>query len=306
MYLLESGLEKILIVCNDAGGAEVISSWVRKRGSNYSFTYLLEGPAITIFSRKMQGIEIITRERAFQNFSFYDFVLAGTGWASDLEKMAIKLAVDCNIRSAAYLDHWMEYRQRFELQGKLVLPTEIWVGDIYAQHLASEEFPRVTIKLVPNLYMEEIAAEIISLNKPHFHSEARILYVSEPTSTVAKKKYGDANYYGYNEFEALENYLEYLGSEKMRELRIRIRSHPSEPPHKYDMIIAKFHSTYEIEESKGTSLIVDCAWADWVVGCQSMVMAIGVLAHKEVYSCIPNKGANLILPYPEIKKIFQS
>lgn len=301
----EVDLREILVVCNDAGGAEVISSWVRKHGSNYLFTYLLEGPAVAIFKRKMQGIEIIARETAFKNFSFYDFVLAGTGWASDLEKMAIKLAVECNISSAAYLDHWMEYRQRFELQGELFLPNEIWVGDIYAQHLVSEEFPLITVKLVPNLYLEEIAAEIIHLNRPHLNPVISILYVSEPTSVVAKKKYGDAHYYGYSEFEALENYLEYIGAQKMREVRIRIRPHPSEPPHKYYEIIAKFRLTCDIEESNGTTLIDDCAWADWVVGCQSMAMVIGVLAHKEVYSCIPNQGNDLILPYPEIKKLFQ-
>jgi len=295
-----------LIVCNDAGGAEVISSWVRKHNNNYSFAYLLNGPASAIFKRKIQGIENLTQEWAFSHISCYDFILTGTGWASDLEKKAIKLANECNVNSAAYLDHWMEYKQRFELNGELVLPKEIWAGDIYAKRLASEVFPQSNIKLVPNLYLEEIVADIMRLDIQHPNSKIQVLYVSEPTSAVAKKKYADANYYGYSEFEALESYLEYLNSQKTRIERIRIRPHPSEPPHKYQQIIAKFCGDFEFEESQGTSLIDDCVWADWVVGCQSMAMVIGVLAHKEVYSCIPSQGAKLILPYPEIKKLFQA
>ena len=46
----------LLIVSCDAGGAEIISSWVRNNPAN-EYTYLLEGPAILIFSKKISIIK---------------------------------------------------------------------------------------------------------------------------------------------------------------------------------------------------------------------------------------------------------
>ena len=46
----------ILIVSHDVGGAELVSSWVRKNpGNNYSF--VLGETAISIFKKNLNGIE---------------------------------------------------------------------------------------------------------------------------------------------------------------------------------------------------------------------------------------------------------
>ena len=46
----------ILIVSHDAGGAEVVSSWVR-RHPEYQFEFCLDGPAVEIFKRKIGTID---------------------------------------------------------------------------------------------------------------------------------------------------------------------------------------------------------------------------------------------------------
>ena len=47
-------------------------------------------------------------------------------------------------------------------------------------------------------------------------------------------------------------------------------------------------------------------WADWVVGCDSMALAIAVKAGKKVFSCIPAQGKALTIPFPQIIKLFQT
>ena len=44
------------------------------------------------------------------------------------------------INVCAYLDHWVNYKQRFILNKKLILPNEIWVSDTLAYTIAKETF----------------------------------------------------------------------------------------------------------------------------------------------------------------------
>ena len=299
-------MRKILVVCHDAGGSEIVSSWVAKHRSEYLFMYLLEGPAVAVFGRKLGNLTNNTRSSILSDPSTFNFVLTGTSWASDLEKTIIRLAKNQSVPCASYLDHWMDYRERFESGGALVLPDEIWVGDLHAHRVATETFPQSRIKLEPNLYFEEMVNKVRSLPAHSKRETVRVLYVTEPTSVVAAHKYGDPTYFGYTEFEALDNYLSYLRTQSIRIDAIRIRLHPSEPDGKYRSIIEKYESYFPIESSVNQDLTDDCAWSDWIVGCQSMAMVIGVLSGKTVFSCTPRNGSKFILPYKEIKKIFQA
>jgi hypothetical protein len=296
---------RLLVVSHDAGGAEVVSAWVR-RHPEYACTFLLAGPARSIFQRKTPGLEVATEEAVLSAAPEFDLVLTGTGWGSDLEKRAIAWAKPRGVRVASYLDHWVNYRERFILDGTLVLPDEIWAGDRYAYDLAGKIFPDCQVRLEPNLYFEEIREELHRHSAPPDPGRAkiRILYVCEPTSETAREKHGDPRYWGYTEFEALDGYLQYMRDQATIIDRIRIRPHPAEPPGKYRSLLDRYRHTYDVEESQNCLLVADCAWADWIVGCQSMAMVVGVLAHKQVFSCIPAGGAPAALPFPEIVALF--
>lgn len=98
-------------------------------------------------------------------------------------------------------------------------------------------------------------------------------------------------------------YLQYMRNQATIIDRIRIRSHPAEPPGKYRDLLNQYRHLYDLEESQDRPLVEDCAWVDWIVGCQSMAMVIGVLAGKQVFSCIPAEGGTLNLPFPEIIRL---
>jgi hypothetical protein len=296
--------KSILVVSHDAGGAEVISAWVKKHKEG-RYQFLLEGPAVKIFSRKLPNIPLVTREVLDSNLQNFNLVLAGTGWESDLEKRAIVRAREKGVKVAAYLDHWTGYQERFMLDNRITLPDEIWVGDRHAHALATSTFPGCPVKLEPNLYFEELLASVRAVTLHHEKKKGiRVLYVCEPTSRVAQKNYGDPRYWGYTEFEALEGYLRFAVSQAKDIARIRVRLHPTEQSGKYHGIIDQYRQIFEIEESGERPLIEDCAWADWIVGCQSMSMVIGVLLKKPVFSCIPAGGQPLALPFGEIVALF--
>ena len=283
--------QRILVVSHDAGGAEIVSAWVKKYPGP-SYTFILEGPAGSIFQKKIPGLNITPRNEVLNSNLAFDLVLTGTGWGSDLEIRLVDWAKRRGLRVASYLDHWVNYRERFVLEGGLILPDEIWAGDRYAHDLAGEIFPDCRVILEPNLYFQEILTEVgrISPFPEPGRGQIRILYVCEPTSMMAEKKYGDPRYLGYTEFEALEGYLHWLENQATIINKIRIRLHPAEPPGKYRQTLEPFQDVYAIEESQARPLVADCAWADWIVGCQSMALVIGVLAGKRVFSCIPTGG----------------
>lgn len=299
-------MKPVLVISHDAGGAEVVSAWVHEH-REFEYSFALAGPAVNVFRRKFGYVPILSNDDVDNGIADASWVLTGTSWGADMEKQAIRSAREKNVRTVSYLDHWTNYAERFELAGERCLPDEIWAGDEHAQRKAMETFPGHPVKLVPNLYFDEMCEHIARIAVPKPPGEKRrVLYVTEPISVVAQKKYGDPRYWGYTEFEALEGYLDYLRPHAGEIARVLLRPHPSEPTTKYSEIITRHSGFFRIDESRGRTLFEDCAWADSIVGCDSMAMVVGVLAGKSVYSCIPKGGRPLSLPFPEIVKLFNN
>jgi hypothetical protein len=85
---------------------------------------------------------------------------------------------------------------------------------------------------------------------------------------------------------------------------IRLRTHPGEPEGKYDDVLAAFRAL-PLALSEGTTLDEDCAWADTVVGCETMAMAVGLAAGRRVVTVVP-EGGRFSLPFGEIERLYPS
>ena len=128
-----------LVVSNDAGGAELICSYIL----NYSVPkyFYLTGPAIRIFKERLnissntEDLEVL--------ISGSRHVITGTSWASDVEKIAISICKRLNKKVFTILDHWSDYLSRFKLHSCLLLPDVIIVVDTYAYERACIAFPTV-------------------------------------------------------------------------------------------------------------------------------------------------------------------
>lgn len=301
--------KETLIVCHDAGAAEVVSAWVRRKPRQL-FAYVVEGPARKIFERKLgSDLQFIDLEAAKTRRARISKVITGTSWSTDLEKRALKWAKSEGLPTATYLDHWVNYRVRFETDNGLILPDEIFVYDQLGKQIAERELGHKNVQIVENPYWEDVSNEIRVLES-HFRKTRQpetinLLFVTQPISDAAKKMKGDPNGYGYSEFSALEAFLEWLQPQLAKIGEFRLRLHPAEASGKYDEFFAKKAPSLNVKSSPNDDLLKDIAWSDWVVGCDTMAMLIGVKAKKRVLSCIPKGGVPLGMPLPEIERLFQ-
>ena len=284
-----------LIVSHDAGGAEVLSSYVRRTPGEYIFC--LRGPAVNIFRKKLGEITNASFKNSLEKSQQ---LLCGTGWQTSFEYDAIKKAKEIGIKSIAFLDHWVNYEERFVRNGVKVLPDELWVGDSYAQEIAKKKFgSSVVITYVENPYFLDIKEE---LDKTHKQGDSgTILYVCEPIAEHALKRYGKEDYWGYTEFDALTFFLDNIKFLNGDVKKIIIRPHPSENLHKYDELLA--HYKPEITVSRNKSLFEQVACSNVIVGCQSMAMVVGLLLKKKVVCSIPLKQNQCALPFNNIFRL---
>lgn len=286
-----------LFVSHDAGGAEILSSFIL-RNKISQCKYILDGPAKSIFARKLDSLKL--EESLEDALNGCELLVTGSSWQSDLEKKAIRLADSKGVKSVTYLDHWTNYRERFSVDGKVFLPDEIWVGDKMAYRIVKESLPQAEVILKENPYfldMEEAIESINQKRKPNDDNK-NILYVCEPVKEHAKIQFGDERYWGFTEEDALRFFLDNVHLfQPISE--ITVRPHPSESNEKYDQILKQF-TKVKIRVSKNKDLIEEVAQSNIVVGCESMAMVVGLIAKKRVISVIPPGGRQCMLPHSEI------
>jgi hypothetical protein len=288
-------LKLIAIISHDAGGAEILSSYARQHCLQCLF--VLEGPALNIFERKLGPVNVCTLDEAISQAKS---IICGTSWQSDLEFNALKIARLMGKYSIAFLDHWVNYRDRFIRSNQVIWPDEIWVGDTMAQSMAQEIFTKIPITLVDNPYTLDIQKELTKIRVDRLSSKDSIsvLYVCEPISEHAMRRYGVSNFWGYVEEDAVRYFLSNISVLGKPIERILIRPHPSEKQEKYKWIQSEFE--LPIMMGGNNTLLEEVIESDFVVGCESMAMVIGLIAGKSVLSCIPPGGRACGLPHAEI------
>lgn len=286
------------VVSHDAGGAELLASFVARTGGDWRF--VLEGPALKVFQRRLGVVQCSTLEAAIAEC---DAIVTGSSWQSDLEWLAIDAARTARKNSVTFLDHWVNYRERFSREGIEHLPDALWVGDTYAEEMARRLFPAMPIELVDNPYFEDIRADIArqsAFTRSHsIEHGIRILFVTEPLSEHAMRAYGDPLYWGYTEFDALRYLQANLSSLGAPVVELVIRPHPSEKSGKYHDIARELGTFVRLGGDR--SLIEEVVECDVVVGCSSMAMVVGLLANKRVCCAIPPGGDPCSLPHREIE-----
>jgi hypothetical protein len=290
------------VVSHDAGGAEIISAWLKQK--KIPFVVNLEGPALKIFTKKFSNLNHLNIEDIFK--CNINYLLCGSSWESDLEKQCINKAKKENIKTIVYLDHWKNYQERFIFRQKLALPDEIWVGDEHAEKMVKKIFDSVYIKLVENEYFKEMKREILCIEKKmKTYALRTILYVCEPISDHSIKQYGSPNALGYTEESALEGFIEaYLKIYGSIE-NLVIRPHPSENKDKYNWILSHRLNNGNFTIGGDRPLMEEICEATVVAGCESMALVIALLAGKEVFSSIPKNCKESSLPFSEIINIHE-
>jgi hypothetical protein len=288
--------KRIAVASHDAGGAEILSSYIKNK--KISCDYYLRGPAKNIFKEKLNlnDSQLINKV----NFEI-DFLLTGTSWQSDFELNFINKFRKKNIPVISFIDHWTLYSERFLRNGRTNIPDTIIVTDNFAFEKAKKIFKETPIYLIKNYYIHDLIKSYKKLSENSITQCNKILYLTEPISASAKKIFGNPKHYNYDEFEALEFALNNLDKINKKNCNILIRMHPSENKKKYINVISKYN--FDIKISNHEDILEDFLSANIVIGCNTMAMVIALFLGKRVYSSIPPKGIGFAIPFPKIIKI---
>lgn len=282
---------RVAVVAHDAGGAEILSSYVQQESLDCLFA--IDGPAKRVFQNRLGPLQIVGLKTAIKQC---DWLLTGTGWQTDFEWQAIRQGKAEKKHTVTFLDHWVNYKDRFIREEVECLPNELWAGDLRAFSLAQATFPGVSVRLIENPYFKYFISEVERLDSVRGRSrdsKANVLFVSE-----------NINHNFFHQNDAIRFFISNLHSLGSDIARILIRPHPSEKVEKYSWVKDEFMSIgndIKIELSNGDSLANEISNSDMVVGCSSMAMALGVMVKRRVVSCIPNNEIPLTLPFKEIQ-----
>ena len=148
--------KKLGIVCHDAGGSEIVSSWLKRKKNQFYLS--VSGPALNIFKRKIGN---------FKNYNLNnlilksDIIITGTSLKSKKEFNAIKKAKKENKLSISFLDHWVNYKKRFERNRSYIAPNFVVVTDKYAKIIAKKELNKeFSILFTKNYYLIDLKNKI--------------------------------------------------------------------------------------------------------------------------------------------------
>lgn len=302
----------LIVVAHDAGAANHIFAWLAEEQA----TMFLDGPAralwqlccqkagrlpapLSVLSHELDAVQSSLTEASLSAALVgAATVITGTGWESNLEHDARKMARDQGIRSIAVIDHWTNYAARFVRNGEEVLPDEIWVVDPYAADIAQATFPTVRVVEQPNLYLLGFVSEVESHQLPMAtQGNDRVLYVLEPI----RHMWGNLKESG--EFLALEYFItnSHLTPVSVN-AEIRLRPHPSDPPGKYDAWLSRQDSS-KVSLDRSATLAEAIAWSNVVAGCQTYAMVLALACRRTVISTIPPWAPSCVLPHRGIIKM---
>jgi hypothetical protein len=280
------------LAAHDAGAASHIAAWFSN--SNQPLCLYAEGPAKALFKKAFGQHLESSLESAICKSSV---LITGTGWESDLEHKARLLAADRNVPSIAVLDHWTNYRERFQRDGQDVLPDQLWTADSDATALATTIFPGVPVLQLPNLWLEGICGAVHALRSKTNHQPCRparrLLYLLEPIRVPWSQGPGGASEAG--EAQGLRYWLQQLPhlidqgwvAPQLELEALALRPHPSEPAGKYDALIAEASAAWPIQLDGASRLAEALAWADAAFGCETQALVAAMACDLPAFSTIP-------------------
>jgi hypothetical protein len=284
----------VAVCAHDAGAASHMAAWLAPLQPKLRLC--LAGPAELLFRARLGAAagSFPTLEKALDGAHV---LISGTGWQTDLEHRARLLAHQRGIPSVAVLDHWVNYRERFQREGEEQLPDALWVADAEAAALATDLYPNVPVMQLPNHWLESLCSSVQELrsktdDQPR-RPARRLLYLLEPIRVPWSQGPGGASEAG--EIQGLRYWLQQLPHlieqgwvAPQHELEaLALRSHPSEPAGKYDALIAEAASSWPIQVDRAPALAEALAWADAAFGCETQALVAAVACNLPAFSTVP-------------------
>lgn len=288
-------MNKTVIISHDAGGAEIISNYIKYKKLK-NLVLVLKGPAISVFKKNKIKSPKIKFNQALKIGKVF---ITGTSWSSSFEIKALRKIVSLKKKSITFLDHFCDFKKRFLFKNKYYFPDELWTFDESAYKNAKKTFhKKIKIKKKKNFLIENIKKKILKLRIPKNY-KYNYLFLSQPIKNFLIKKFNNAELWGYNEFDALKFFLENIKKLNQDINSITIRMHPSEKKQKYKKILKKYKK-YPIKINKGIELEKDLSKNYFCFGCNSYSMHIAAENKNKVFSLNLNQNKKFDLKHKNI------
>ena len=238
-----------------------------------------------------------------------DCVFTGTSHPSSsnhFEVNCIKKAVREKIYTISFIDHWTNFKLRFDGLEKSEYPDEIWIVDETAKQLAiSEGLPeeKLFIRMNPYHYYLKNYWRPQYSNKNYFgelqipKTGFHILFAPDPLSIRNGKKVA-----GFDEEEALNDLLLII-SQLNSGIRLILKCHPLQPVDKLLELIKRNNNPNCVLITEADTLELINA-SDIVVGFYSNLLLEAEALKKKVIRYFPGKPeADLLKDRKSLKRI---
>ncbi len=303
-------MKKILVLINDAGGSELLSSMIFEERDRYVWNVVVprKSPAHSIFMKK--GLKncltlFNPNEIELSDFNAFpcDVIIYNPGWNAYPINILNKLTRKG--KTIAILDNWVDYRERFGYPAKDWrdnLPDFIIVCDNKAYDLACEyDLPNVV--RLKNYYLSEQLNQFQALAEKRNDSTDTLLFLSQTVNhTQVRRSYkGNFTYVGYYEKDAIaeivNNFDHLVKHFGIRNIRIRL--HPSEKKIRYRNILDRLQGLkIKVEHSNDCELLESISNSQVVIGMTSIALFTSYICGKPTFSFIPEKSVKCPLPLP--------
>ena len=285
---------KIAVFAHDAGASEILLELIKASVSVGEFRIfsLKDSPCYKlVMAKELAHLWCeITPENITQTLTSFapSWVLYGTGWQNHLEYDFLAYAKANTLPSVAFLDHWTNYKERFGYPQKgweEHLPSFIATHDPHSYALATKlDLPHIIgIKNYALLKQLDEAKSVLQ-NTPE---ENRLLFLSEPTTDVAKRTFNDPYFWGFTEKEVFEDILNNKALFHCDEMTLRL--HPSDTATTYQTIDPSISLSQN-------SLIEDIAKASIIIGIDTVALYTAFLLGKKVISYVPSNKRHCSVP----------
>ena len=275
---------QILVVSHDAGGAQILSSYIKKK--NINCHYLLSGPAIEIFRSKLKDINKHKKKTKKK----FNLLITGTSYKNKSEVKYLKMAREKGIYSISFLDSWVNYKRRFKLFNKHYYPDEMIVYDKESLKIAKKAFKKkAKITKINNPYLSSF--KIKNTKKNNY-----LVYLSSNFDLTKKINISDKILF-INFLKKIDTYIKNQNIKK-----IIIKNHPGEKSNKYNFIKKIKTNGFRLEKAKKNQKLEDLLKnSKHVAGFETMGLVVGKLLKNFVIN-LKFKGYKSSIPKKYIDK----
>lgn len=273
-----------LFILTDHGSANIIKSLIRKYNLKKCRFYFISEKTKKIF-KKFKKNFINKKDKI--KFSNFDYVIVGTG-ANEKKYYQILKKISNKSKIYFLIDHWLCIKQRLNFRILNYHKVNLLFSDVNkVNNIVKNKLKNSKAYIVKNYFMEDIMKKI-KLNKKYIY---KYLYVDDLASYVKNKKLEKKIHY-----DCIRNFFLFLKTKKKKNIKVLIRSHPSDKNNIARKVVSKLQDEFNIQGidfifSK-YSLMKDLSLSQNVIGSQSSALLLSKKLGKPTYTCLKDKFLN--------------